>query len=171
MKTIETLTWYLEMKSKPALGVPLPEGFTVAQYLQPEVKDYLSIYKAVGGKYHWYDRLLMNEDDLNAILHHENTSVWFLKYNGQTAGFVEFNYCGNETEIVYFGLCENFTGRKAGFPFLCWAIEHAWQEPITRLWLHTCDLDHPAALPLYQKAGFVVYKTETIVQPILTDGN
>jgi hypothetical protein len=26
--------------------------------------------------------------------------------------------------------------------------------------VHTCDLDHPHAIGLYQKAGFVVYRQE-----------
>jgi hypothetical protein len=28
----------------------------------------------------------------------------------------------------------------------------------TRLWLHTCDFDSPAALPFYKKAGFRVFE-------------
>jgi hypothetical protein len=29
-----------------------------------------------------------------------------------------------------------------------------------RVWLHTCSLDHPAALPNYMKRGFTLFKTE-----------
>jgi len=68
----------------------------------------------------------------------------------------------------------SFTGQGAGYPFLMKVIENAWNPeynvraewkyPVKRVWLHTCSLDHPAALPMYQKAGFVVYKTETIMQ-------
>jgi len=35
-----------------------------------------------------------------------------------------------------------------------------------RVWLHTCTLDHPAALPNYQKAGFAIYKEEMITREI-----
>ena len=35
-----------------------------------------------------------------------------------------------------------------------------------RVWLHTCDLDHPAALPNYLKAGFEIYDTKVIEQPL-----
>ena len=30
-----------------------------------------------------------------------------------------------------------------------------------RVWVHTCDLDHPNALVNYQARGFSVYKVET----------
>ena len=35
------------------------------------------------------------------------------------------------------------------------ATQAAWARPIERLWVHTCTLDHPAALAFYIKAGFV----------------
>jgi hypothetical protein len=38
------------------------------------------------------------------------------------------------------------------------AIRRAFREPIRRLFLHTCSLDHPAALPFYVRAGFVAYR-------------
>ena len=30
----------------------------------------------------------------------------------------------------------------------------AWSRPIRRFWVHTCTLDHPAALAFYQRSGF-----------------
>ena len=45
----------------------------------------------------------------------------------------------------------------------------AWNQPITRLTVSTNTLDHPAALPLYQKMGFSpVGQSEALVRP-LTD--
>ena len=38
------------------------------------------------------------------------------------------------------------------------AIDRAWSaRPIGRFWLHTSTFDHPKALGVYQRAGFVVY--------------
>ncbi len=146
----------------------LPEGFSVQTLHKPGVADYLKLYKSVGSSYNWCDRLLMPKEDLEKILHSGTTEVCLLKYNEESAGFVEFDKSiPGETEIVYFGLIEKFTGKKAGFPFLKWAINHALEQEIHRVWLHTCDLDHPAALPLYQKAGFVIYKTELVDQPVV----
>jgi hypothetical protein len=43
---------------------------------------------------------------------------------------------------------------------LHWIIEKAWSHQPRRFWLHTCDLDHPKALAVYQQAGFVPYRYE-----------
>ncbi|HLN52309.1 MAG TPA: GNAT family N-acetyltransferase [Lentimicrobium sp.] len=190
MKTIPTKTWYLEMRSEPAGETllsermlseglpkelepegllpegPLPEGFKFSHW-KPSTEEYLEMYKAVGGGYNWVDRILMPELKLKEILQSIHTELLLLSYNGDPAGFAECSHAvEGETELVYFGLTEKYTGRKAGFPFLMKVIRECWKYPINRLWLHTCDLDHPAALPMYQKAGFVVYKTETIMQPV-----
>jgi hypothetical protein len=37
------------------------------------------------------------------------------------------------------------------------AIERAWSKPISRLWVHTCTLDHPDALAFYLRSGFRAY--------------
>jgi GNAT superfamily N-acetyltransferase len=53
-----------------------------------------------------------------------------------------------------------FIGRGLGKFFLQWALDKAWGYAPGRLWLHTDTEDHPAALPLYVKMGFTVYKEE-----------
>jgi GNAT superfamily N-acetyltransferase len=60
-------------------------------------------------------------------------------------------------------LLPEFIGRGLGGALLTSAIEEAWRmsPPIYRVWVHTCDLDHPAALANYQARGMVVYKQET----------
>lgn len=165
------------MSAKPEVQVDLPEGFHIDVYAKPEVKEYLSIYKGVGEKYNWFDRLLMPEEKLAEILQSSFTRIFLLRYHEEVGGFAELNLENrSEVEIVYFGLFDQFTGRKAGFPFLMQIVSYAWEledkpweDEISRVWLHTCDLDHPAALPLYQKAGFIVYKSEVIMQPVMPD--
>ncbi len=183
IKIVPTQTWYLEMTGRPVKDAfELPPGYSIEPFTISNrkstgeemndstgsmKKSYLETYKAVGGNYNWYDRLLMPVEELEEVLNSANTEILYLKYEGEIAGFVEFDHSAEgETEIVYFGLTASHTGRKAGLPFLQWAINHAWQKPINRLWLHTCDLDHPAALPLYQKAGFSVYKSEIVMQRV-----
>jgi GNAT superfamily N-acetyltransferase len=57
-------------------------------------------------------------------------------------------------------LAAGFLGQGLGRYFLQWTIGKAWSYQPRRFWLHTCTLDHPAALPTYQKAGFTFYKEE-----------
>jgi GNAT superfamily N-acetyltransferase len=77
---------------------------------------------------------------------------------GVPAGYLQAEVArAPETELRYFGLIPNFIGRGLG-PFLLQAaIDRAWSRPIDRFWVHTCTFDHPKALGLYQRAGFVVY--------------
>ncbi len=204
MKKVLTTTWYLEMREQPEKmsKLFLPENFTLVKWDKPTVEEYLQIYRAVGGKYNWYDRLLMDRAKLEAILGSAETEVMLLIFDtkrddnsapsdasvpglpgsavkpigGLTendeiaiAGFSELSHAtAGETEIVYFGLCDDFTGRKVGMPFLSSVIHYAWNRArkINRLWLHTCDLDHPAALPLYKKAGFLEYDRQSVLQNV-----
>lgn len=171
MKTIPTKTWWLQMVEKPEpITIALPASFEVVGPIKPDAASYLKLYHAVGDKFNWVDRTLIPQDELIRLIQSDHTEIFVLQCNREPAGFVEFDITHpDETEIVYFGLCEAYTGRKIGFPFLLWAVDHAWKRPLRKVWLHTCDLDHPAALPVYQKAGFVIFKESIIEQPLPED--
>jgi GNAT superfamily N-acetyltransferase len=86
-----------------------------------------------------------------------------LHVGGSPAGFAELDRRQpDEIELLQFGLMADFIGRGLGTWFLQWTIDKAWSYQPKRLWLHTCSLDPPAAVPLYKKAGFVQFKAETI---------
>lgn len=72
----------------------------------------------------------------------------------------------HEVEIAYFGLMPEFIGKGFGQYLLHWTVRRAWDSNPARVWLHTCELDHPVALPNYLKVGFEVYKTEIIQQEL-----
>ena len=44
-------------------------------------------------------------------------------------------------------------GRRLGYFFLYHTCMNAWLQPIERLTVNTCTLDHPRALPLVPAAG------------------
>ena len=52
-------------------------------------------------------------------------------------------------------------GRGIGKAMLTRAAEEAWALGASRVWLHTCTLDSPRALPNYQARGFEETRTET----------
>ena len=66
-----------------------------------------------------------------------------------------------EIELAYFGLLPGFIGRGLGGFFLRALVDNAWAANPKRLWLHSCNFDHPSAFAHYQRAGFVPYKQET----------
>lgn len=167
MKGTTTTTWYLQMLRPPEKTElqELPGHCTVMHIDEPTRSYYLYLYTSVGRPYQWYNRLMMQAGELESVIGSESTDIWVLFFKGVPAGFVEFNTSeNNETEMVYFGLSCEFTGRKLGMPFLNWCISKAWERKIDRLWLHTCDLDHKAALGIYKKAGFEVYDEDTVFQ-------
>ena len=80
---------------------------------------------------------------------------------GTLAGYFELQRDADDgIEIAYFGLFDEFTGRGLGGHLLTVAAETAWRMTSHRVWLHTCSLDHPAALPNYMNRGFTLFKTE-----------
>jgi len=64
-------------------------------------------------------------------------------------------------EIADFGIVGEAIGRGFGKHLLSCAVRDAWALRPQRVWLHTCTLDHPHALPNYVARGFTTYKTET----------
>jgi GNAT superfamily N-acetyltransferase len=106
----------------------------------------------------WFERRLMSDDALAAELQKPTTEIFVVHVGGVPAGYFELNAAEpRETELCYFGLAPEFIGRRLGPFLLNAAIEQAWSRPIERFWVHTCTFDHPRALPLYQRAGFIVY--------------
>lgn len=156
------ITWYLEMTDpaqfRPAF-LPDASGVLLTHWLKPDVERYRALYAAVGGPYRWRDRLLMPDDDLRAALHRPECSVWVLRVDGEQAGYFELVREGDSSEIAYFGLLPGFTGRGLGGHLLSTAIGQAFEDGAARVWVHTCNLDAPAALENYKRRGFVVYKT------------
>jgi GNAT superfamily N-acetyltransferase len=85
-----------------------------------------------------------------------------MSWQDEPAGYFELReHDDRSVEIAYFGLLPDFIGRGWGKYLLTRAAEAAWQLKPSRIWLHTCTLDHPAALPNYLKRGFRAVREET----------
>ena len=87
--------------------------------------------------------------------------------SGSPAGYFELEgQPGGNVEITSFGLLPAYIGRGLGGHLLTVAIEKAWQMGSSRVWLHTCSLDHPGALANYCARGFQVFREETASQDV-----
>lgn len=127
----------------------------------PSVSFYRFLYESVGEPWYWYLRRNMDDHALREIIESPDVEVYVAYVRGTPAGYVELDRrTAGETEIAYLGLFPEFFGRGIGPWLLNWGIERAWREECERVWLHTCTLDHPAALPMYQRAGMQVYQQE-----------
>ncbi|MBC8355248.1 MAG: GNAT family N-acetyltransferase [Planctomycetes bacterium] len=164
MELVDVTVYYLEMLSPSRQSVPSPrDGLAVLHVKAPSVPYYRFLYKAVGEDYRWHSRRDLSDDDLASIIHHPANEVYVLHVDGSPAGFADLNRRQpDDIEMVQFGLFGDFIGQGLGKWFLQWIVDEAWSYKPKRFWLHTCSLDHPAALPNYEKAGFAEYKTEEI---------
>ena len=136
------------------------------------VDQYRMLYAEVGRRYHWVDRLVWSDADVENHLARREVSIWTMREGEKLAGYFELVWhLDGSVEIAYFGLLHEFLGRGLGKYLLTEATRRAWESGANRVWLHTCTLDHPAALPNYLARGFRQFKQETYLteaQPALS---
>jgi GNAT superfamily N-acetyltransferase len=120
------------------------------------VEHYRELYRRVGERWHWRDRNALSDARLGEILANPKVHVWELRVGDELAGYFELEeQDGPMVEVVYFGLTPEFIGRGYGGAMLTKAVDEAWALGAKRVWLHTCTLDSPMALPNYKARGFV----------------
>jgi len=153
-------TTYLQMLARPAREVAVPRNGLVVLFAErPTIDYYRFLYDIVGRHWQWIDRKKLSDAELSAIIHDPLVEVNVLFVDGVPAGYVELDRrVPGQIELAYFGLAPEFIGQGLGKYLLGWAVEKAWSFGPERVWVHTCTLDHPAALGHYEKAGFVIYK-------------
>lgn len=154
------ITTYLEMTARPNLPLVVPtvkhhallgaQGITVSFYRY--------LYDAVGRPWYWTDRKTVPDAELAEILADPDVDVFVAYADGTPAGYFELD--GREKGVIdlaYFGIMPDFIGCRLGPWLLGQAIDMAWSREPERMTVNTCTLDHPKALPMYQRFGFVPY--------------
>jgi len=161
--TLVTRT-YLEMRSPGDLRpADTPEPAPAIERLEDcSVELFRFLYAGVGRAFHWTDRLAWSDESVRRHLASPHLSIWLLSWEKQPAGYFELReHEDDSVEVAYFGLLPDFIGRGWGKYLLTRAVQAAWELGPKRVWLHTCTLDHPAALPNYKKRGFRPVREET----------
>jgi GNAT superfamily N-acetyltransferase len=144
-----------------------PSGVTLQREPNCSVALARALYAAVGRAYRWYDRDAWTDERLAAHLALPNVEVWTLREQHVALGYFELQRAEDgSVEIVYFGLVRAAQGRGLGRSLLQAAIGAAFAGNASRVWLHTCTLDHPAALPNYRARGFVPFRSEVYEVPV-----
>ena len=158
---------YLAMHARPSLPSPPPPLLKTAilRSETPAVHFYRYLYNTIGQPYFWVERRLWSDEKLGSVLSQETLALYVLYAAGAPAGMAELDFReAGVGQIAYFGLMPEFTGRRIGPWFLHQAVELAWAQPIGKLLVNTCTLDHRKALRTYQRAGFVPYaRAERVV--------
>lgn len=158
----EITIWHLELTNSRNFRPSRPHPdlrIERAEIPCPELNRFF--YAAVGGDLFWVDRLSWTYAEWMAWLDRTELETWIGSVSGTPAGYFELErQAEGSVEIVYFGLLPRFVGRGLGGALLSAAVERAWEGNARRVWLHTCSLDHSAALSAYQARGFLIFKTE-----------
>ena len=156
---IETVVTYLEMVDSPRKldDIQVSKDVSVKKVDAYTVSLCRFLYDAVGSKWNWTERKLLTNEQLEKIIKNPFLEVYVLYVKNSIAGDVELDF-SIDAKIAYFGILPEFYGRKLGPYLLNWAVKYSWSKNPKRVWLHTCALDHPKALQIYLRSGFVQYK-------------
>jgi GNAT superfamily N-acetyltransferase len=162
---------FLDMRRRPVGQVPL-SALSLRRIAEPDVHEYRRLFRRVGKHWLWFSRLTMSDDELAAIIHDPAVELFVVVDElGTDIGMVELDFReSGECELAFIGLLPEVAGRGHGRWLLGETLNLAWREGIRRVHVHTCSLDHPAALPAYRSAGFRPYKRalERFPDPRLT---
>jgi len=169
-ETIDITITSLEMLSHPVRGPARAPSLSAPVMLlranQPTISFYRYLYNTIGQDWLWYERRQMSDKTLSEIIHDKKVFVNVLYFGGVPAGYAELDTRFFPIiEVAYLGLLPEFIGRGLGRYIVDWAVDAAWSLNPTRVWIHTCTLDHPAALRTYQKAGFAPFQQEKVTIP------
>jgi GNAT superfamily N-acetyltransferase len=158
---IAAVVTHLEMTERPALR-PNPLGaWTLRRVESPGLDWFRDLYRRVGEEWLWFSRLQMTDAELAAIVQSPSVEVYALVLDGRDEGLLELNFrSAGQCEIGMFGVTANLIASGAGRWLMNRALERAWSRPVTRVWLHTCTFDHPAALAFYQRSGFRAFRRQ-----------
>ncbi len=152
--------WYLRRPPGPLpTAEALPSDVSLVSAQSPPAAYYRFLYGAVGRDWLWWERLKLNDAALQALIGPSTVEITVMFRNGVPQGYFELNRAPEDPEnrtvdLAYFGLMPWAVGEGLGPRFLRAALLQAGAEtrPMT---VNTCTLDHPRALGLYQRAGFV----------------
>ena len=139
-------------------------NFKIIQVDPPDFQLNKFFYKQIGRKHRWIDRLAWEDKKWIQYVETPRIKTFVLKDNNNLAGYYETirDLDNDHCEIAYFGILEEYIGKKCGGYLLSEAIKRLFEEGMSRVWLHTCSLDHENAIKNYLARGMKVFKSEKI---------
>ncbi|MGB1738556.1 MAG: GNAT family N-acetyltransferase [Pseudomonadales bacterium] len=162
----EIKVWHLEIM-QPAIRDRTPTTYQLEKLIDPDPVFCRYLYATVGAPWIWYEKLGWSVEEWKTHVMRPDTHFWVAFQGGSPAGYFEIRDEGSgSAEICLFGLVPNWIGKGLGAHLLADAIRCAARLSEGRVWLHTCSLDHPNALPNYQKQGFTIFREETFTARI-----
>ena len=169
---LAAIVTHLEMAARPAARPLPPAPLRLKRWQAPECGKYRLLYRRVGEPWLWFSRLAMSDAPLAAIIQHPGVEIFaVVDRQGIEVGLLELDLrTPGQCEIAFLGLITALTGKGYGKWLMAQALGLAWRSGISRVWLHTCTLDHPRALGFYIGQGFTPTRREieTMADPRTT---
>jgi GNAT superfamily N-acetyltransferase len=149
----------LEMRDRPAIEPPR-STLDLKRLTNPSTERYRELFRLVGAPWLWFSRLVMEDAKLAEIIQNPNVELFAVQDgNGRDVGMLELDFREDgECELAFVGLLPELSGLGHGRWLLEEAVRRAWRDSVDRVHVHTCTLDHPAALAAYRRAGFTPFK-------------
>jgi GNAT superfamily N-acetyltransferase len=159
---------YLAMSAPPVPAPPPRSPLALERWARPDLGAYRTLFRDVGAPWLWFSRLVMSDESLAAIIQDDGVEVYAVLDRTAAVGLLELDFRQpGVAALAYVGLVSGFIGRGHGRWLLSRALDLAWRPEIRTVTVHTCTLDHPAALPAYRRAGFAAVRraVETFPDP------
>jgi GNAT superfamily N-acetyltransferase len=144
---------FLEM-DEPPVPAPIPASpLSIARWDRVDPERYRTLFRRVGGRWLWFSRLAMSDREL---LERAGEVHEICDADGSSAGMIELDFrVEGLCRILFLGLVPELAGQGHGRWLFAETLARAWAPGVAQVNVHTCSLDHPAALPSYLRAGFV----------------
>ncbi len=169
---LATIVTSLEMTIRPAIAPQPPSPLALARLESPSPDAYRTLFRLVGTDWLWVSRLLLDDAALSAIIGDPAVEIYAVRdATGADVGMLELDFReGATAELAFLGLVSNLTGQGYARWLMNRALALLWRDGVTRVWVHSCTLDHPRAIGVYRASGFVPYARgiETFADPRLT---
>lgn len=156
---LAAIVTFLEMLKRPEMQVPTSD-LSLRAIPDPDVDRYRQLFRLIGQDWLWFSRLVMKDDELQKIISDPGVDLYaIVDQLGTEVGILELDFREpGECELAFVGILPELAGRGHGRWLLAESITLAWRDGVRRVHVHTCTLDHPAALPSYRSIGFTAYK-------------
>lgn len=162
----------LEMTAPSAIAPEPSSALRLVRLDRPEPAVYRTLFRLVGANYLWFSRLVLDDEALDAIIRDPAVEIFAVRdASGADVGMLELDFRqGATAELAFLGLVSGMTGQGHGRWLINRALALLWRPHVTRVWVHSCTHDHPAAIGFYRASGFVAYARaiESFADPRLT---
>lgn len=155
----------LQMNERPALrSAHRAQSWVLRRVTHPAPDWYRDLFHRIGDDWLWFSRLELDDDALRSSIQNPQVEVYAFQAGSREEGLLELDFrVDTDCKLAFLGLTPPLLGQGAGRWLMNQALERAWSRPIKRFWLHTCTLDHPAALSFYTRTGFVAFRRQVEV--------